>query len=209
MRLVLAYCKKNSHADVTTWDRSVGRKSGKGRRGDLRGRAWRIPGGGQRGRASLSSACEATAGEPDTRLWAAACGYLSQMPEQARTTDTFHPLAVNGVIVFRNVCLPPPSRALYFNLCFKWGASLDLDRASVGKKPAIPLCSLLLRRCCLWARPLATLEYTVCLYAPNHGDYMTWIYFSKQNWTSTIRTSLLFYLISIAFFCVLLFSRLI
>lgn len=83
---------ETARVDVTTDDGSGGRESGREGGGFRCERAWRIPGGGQRGRASLSSACEATAGEPDARLWAAACGYLSQMPEQAKATATFHPV---------------------------------------------------------------------------------------------------------------------
>lgn len=63
-----------ARADVITGDateartsRKEGREKGGGR-GCSAVNALRIPGGGQRGRASLSSACEATAGEPDARL---------------------------------------------------------------------------------------------------------------------------------------------
>lgn len=62
-----------ARADVITGDATearTSRKEGreKGGRGCSAVNALRIPGGGQRGRASLSSACEATAGEPDARL---------------------------------------------------------------------------------------------------------------------------------------------
>lgn len=62
-----------ARADVITGDATearTSRKAGreKGGRGCSAVNALRIPGGGQRGRASLSSACEATAGEPDARL---------------------------------------------------------------------------------------------------------------------------------------------
>lgn len=79
---------ETARADVTAGD-PVGAETERIGGGGLScERAWRIPGGAQRGRASRSSACEATAGESDAWLWAAACGYLSQMPEQAKATDT-------------------------------------------------------------------------------------------------------------------------
>lgn len=64
---------ETARADVITGDATearTSRKEGreKGGRGCSAVNALRIPGGGQRGRASLSSACEATAGEPDARL---------------------------------------------------------------------------------------------------------------------------------------------
>lgn len=106
---------------------------------------------------------------------------------------------------------PPLSRSLRFNPP-QMKSFLGLGVPGTSRKraryPAVPL---LLRRCCLWARPLVALEYKARLYAQNHGDYMTWIYLGTKLdiYKSDVPSSFHFFPAIAFYFCVLLFCSLV